>query len=320
MVLRSEFLPRLKFREDEFGGFMPKQLKNDSLGVVNMFSRETLHVSYDRWKNLEVHCNNDQSIHHSPLSKSDSTKHKLLELSFNRLQPTEEHCGLKKHSFGRFVAREAMLAEEYWAASWLRAEAHCESLSGMRHVDTYKRKYAEQVKKEEKNVRRTVLNSVVGTLDLSIRLFVQGETYPGEVKRQSGVFAPFDVHRYAYIANVSVAKYARRQGIASNMLYLAADVAMSEGMKKLFVHVNEKNKIALDLYRKVGFESLEFTVLAVQVVKAASSPVSSEQKLLMSCEKLYIFNCKQFQKIGVRDGEEASSVVANVFLSGGEAV
>nr|GMD17668.1 Peptide alpha-N-acetyltransferase [Ipomoea batatas] len=95
-----------------------------------------------------------------------------------------------------------------------------------------------------------------------------------EVKRQSGVFAPFDVHRYAYIANVSVAKYARRQGIASNMLYLAADVAMSEGMKKLFVHVNEKNKIALDLYRKVGFE----------VVKAASSHVSSEQKLLMSME------------------------------------
>nr|GMD75181.1 putative late blight resistance protein homolog R1A-4 [Ipomoea batatas] len=82
------------------------------------------------------------------------------------------------------------------------------------------------------------------------------------------------VHRYAYIANVSVAKYARRQGIASNMLYLAADVAMSEGMKKLFVHVNEKNKIALDLYRKVGFE----------VVKAASSHVSSEQKLLMSME------------------------------------
>lgn len=36
-----------------------------------------------------------------------------------------------------------------------------------------------QVKKEEKNVRRTVLNSVVGTLDLSIRQYLQGETYPG---------------------------------------------------------------------------------------------------------------------------------------------
>lgn len=36
-----------------------------------------------------------------------------------------------------------------------------------------------QVKKEEKNVRRTVLNSVVGTLDLSIRKFVQRERYPG---------------------------------------------------------------------------------------------------------------------------------------------
>ena len=36
-----------------------------------------------------------------------------------------------------------------------------------------------QVKKEEKNIRRSVLNSVVGTLDLSIRQFLRGETYPG---------------------------------------------------------------------------------------------------------------------------------------------
>ena len=36
-----------------------------------------------------------------------------------------------------------------------------------------------QVKKEEKNIRRTVLNSVVGTLDLSICQFLRGETYPG---------------------------------------------------------------------------------------------------------------------------------------------
>lgn len=39
-----------------------------------------------------------------------------------------------------------------------------------------------QVKKEEKNIRRTVLNSVVGTLDLSIRLLFRGETYPGVCK------------------------------------------------------------------------------------------------------------------------------------------
>lgn len=40
---------------------------------------------------------------------------------------------------------------------------------------------------------------------------------------------PFDTHKYAYIANVCVAKFARRQGIASNMLYLASDVATTEG-------------------------------------------------------------------------------------------
>lgn len=36
-----------------------------------------------------------------------------------------------------------------------------------------------QVRKEDKTVRRTVFNSVLGTLDLCIRQFVQGETYPG---------------------------------------------------------------------------------------------------------------------------------------------
>ncbi|CAH9094410.1 unnamed protein product [Cuscuta epithymum] len=298
MELRSEFLPQLRIREQELGGVVSKRVKNESLIVVNMFTRETLHVSFDRWKNLEVHCNDDQNIRHSHLFKSEITKNKLPELSFNRLQPTEEYSGLRKRSFGRFVAREAMLDEEYWAASWLRAEAHWESQSFTRHVDAYKRNFADQefyslrqrcsvqdrrslkcfcfvaVKKEDKNVRRTVLNSVVGTMDLSIRQFVQGETYPGEVKRQSGVFAPFDAHRYAYIANVCVAKFARRQGIASNMLYLASDVALSEGMNQLFVHVNEGDKVALDLYRKVGFE----------VVKAASSRVSNEHMLLMSME------------------------------------
>lgn len=36
-----------------------------------------------------------------------------------------------------------------------------------------------QVKKEEKNVKRTVLKSVVGTLDLSVRHLLHGETFPG---------------------------------------------------------------------------------------------------------------------------------------------
>ncbi|XP_042043853.1 uncharacterized protein LOC121789463, partial [Salvia splendens] len=129
---------------------------------------------------------------------------KLHELSFDRPQLTDhEFTGARRREFGHFVARDAILDEEYWTAAWLRAEAHWESFSYMRHVDSYKRKYAEEefyalkrrchgqegkslncfcfvaIKKEDKNVRRTVLNSIVGTLDLSIKQFRQGETHLG---------------------------------------------------------------------------------------------------------------------------------------------
>ncbi|XP_051142166.1 uncharacterized protein LOC127259061 [Andrographis paniculata] len=299
MELKGNFLQQFKVRETQLALILPNKRK--SLLVVGMFTRETFPAHYYRWKNLEVHCNNDQSIQRLPLSKKESSK--LPELSFDRKQLTDEECaGLKNWNFGRFVAREAILDEEYWTAAWLRAEAHWESFSYMRHVDSYKRKYAEEefyalrrrchgqegnslncfcfvaVKKDDKNGKRTVLNSIVGTLDLSIRQFVHGETHPREAKRLSAVMAskePFDTHKYAYIANVCVAKYARRQGIASNMLYLATDVARTTGMNQIFVHVDPNNKPAEDLYTKVGF----------QVVEAASSDASKDQLTLM-CMKL----------------------------------
>lgn len=55
-----------------------------------------------------------------------------------------------------------------------------------------------------------------------------------EVKRPSTVFAsqePCGAHKYAYVANVCVSKFARRHGIASNMLYLATDVATLSGTR-----------------------------------------------------------------------------------------
>ncbi|CAI9785790.1 unnamed protein product [Fraxinus pennsylvanica] len=301
MELRGKFLPQFRVRQPRLTRLLStKRTKRDSLLVLSMFTRDAFPAQYYRWKNLEVHCNNDKSIRHPALSKSESSK--IPEISFNRLQLTDQECaGLQRRNFGRFVAREALLDEEYWTAAWLRAEAHWESLSYMRHVDCYKRKYAEQefnalkrrclgqdgnvlkcfcfvaVKKEEKNVRRTVLNSVVGTLDLSIRQFIQGETYPGEVKRLSPVLAskgPFNANKYAYIANVCVAKFARRQGIASNMLYLATDVATMTGIRHLFVHVNAENKTAQDLYRKTGFKIFDTT----------STPSSKDERLLMSME------------------------------------
>lgn len=54
-----------------------------------------------------------------------------------------------------------------------------------------------------------------------------------EVKRVSPVLAsqrPNDAHKYAYVANLCVAKFARRQGIATNLLYLAIDMAISIGI------------------------------------------------------------------------------------------
>lgn len=38
-----------------------------------------------------------------------------------------------------------------------------------------------QVRKEERDIKRSVIKSVVGTLDLSIRFFLQGETFPGVI-------------------------------------------------------------------------------------------------------------------------------------------
>ena len=53
-----------------------------------------------------------------------------------------------------------------------------------------------------------------------------------KTKKLSAVLAgqeALETCKYAYIANVCVAKFARRRGIASNMLYLAADVATTAG-------------------------------------------------------------------------------------------
>ncbi|XP_010467115.1 PREDICTED: uncharacterized protein LOC104747214 isoform X3 [Camelina sativa] len=171
-------------------------------------------------------------------------------LRFDRLQPAEPEFGFE---FGKFVAREAMLDEEYWTAAWLRAESHWEDRSSERYIDNYKRKFAEQefnaiksrckgmqgqtcscivaVKKEEKHIKRSVIKSVVGTLDLSIRFFLQGETFPGE-KVKSQLFCTINregSNRYAYIANLCVAKSARRQGIACNMLRFAVESARLSG-------------------------------------------------------------------------------------------
>lgn len=183
--------------------------------------------------------------------------------------------------FGQFMAREAVLDEEYWTAAWLRAESHWEDRQNDRYINNYKRKYAEQefndlkrrckaqigqrstcivaVWAEDKNIRHTVLKRVVGTLDLTIGHLSHREAFPGgrvnapilsNIERRSS-------NRYGYIANLCVAKSSRRQGVAINMLHFAIRLAQANGVEKVFVHVHRNNGPAQKLYRKAGFEVVE---------------------------------------------------------------
>ncbi|KAL5572350.1 hypothetical protein UlMin_021947 [Ulmus minor] len=221
---------------------------------------------------------------------------RLPDLQFDRLQPSDQVLiQERKLEFGQFVAREAVLDEEYWTAAWLRAESQWENQIHDRYADNHKRKFAEQefnaikkqrklqhmqkcscivtVKKEAKNVKRTVLKSVVGTLDLSIRYLLHGETFPGE-RVKAPLFCSINrtsQNRYGYIANVCVAKSARRQGIASNMLHFAVETAISDGVEQVYVHVHRHNNGAQELYCKLGFEMVEM----------ASPQLEKEQTFLL---------------------------------------
>ncbi|KAG8367151.1 hypothetical protein BUALT_Bualt16G0042800 [Buddleja alternifolia] len=217
-------------------------------------------------------------------------------IKFDRLQKNDQN-GIQTETveFRKFVAREAQLDEEYWTAAWLRAESHWEDKENDRYADNHKRKFAEQefnamkrrynaqlgdkckcivmVTREDENVKRTVLKSVVGTLDLSIRYLSHGETFPGELVK-APLFCLVDKKsssRYGYISNVCVAKSARRQGIATNLLQYAIMSAKPQGVEHVFVHVDRNNKAAQALYQKMGFE----------VVDAASSQLLADRTYLL---------------------------------------
>ncbi|XP_020235530.1 uncharacterized protein LOC109815274 isoform X2 [Cajanus cajan] len=204
------------------------------------------------------------------------------DLQFDRLQPSDQELGrVNRFEFGQFVAREAVLDEEYWTAAWLRAESHWENRAYERYVDNYKRKFSEQefnalkrrckvqngdscaciitVRKEQKNGKHSILKSVVGTLDLNIRYLLQGETFPGE-RVKAPLFCSINrtpPSRYGYIANLCVIKSARRQGIARNMMSFAIEAAKSNGVTQVYVHVDKNNRPAQILYQKMGFEMVE---------------------------------------------------------------
>ncbi|KAF8034027.1 hypothetical protein BT93_C0338 [Corymbia citriodora subsp. variegata] len=222
-----------------------------------------------------------QNIAALPTPQIDMTK-SPSNLQFNRQQQLDWELSRENvYKFGQFVAREALLDEEYWTAAWLRAESHWEDRANDRYADNYKRKFAEQefnaikrrcrgqngqkcmcivaVKKEHGNGKQMILKSIVGTLDLSIQYLLHGETFPGERVR-----VPLFCHineagptRYGYIGNLCVAKSARRRGIGSSMMSFALESAKRTGAEQVYVHVHRDNGPAQELYAKMGFKMVE---------------------------------------------------------------
>ncbi|KAF0891361.1 hypothetical protein E2562_009515 [Oryza meyeriana var. granulata] len=238
----------------------------DSLSVARRASRPGLSSSLS----------NPMSVVPTPFHPAEPS-----DLRFNRLRPSVEESDCKyKRFFGCYVAREAIIDEEYWIAAWLRAEHRYDDPSSERCVEGFKRKFASQefhalkkrcsklqgekyicfVAVKNDDLKRTVLNSVVGTLDVCIRHPLHGEKFPvepGKSPFHCKIYQP-DQPKFGYLTNVCVAKYARRQGIASNMLLLAIDAARLNGAEDVYIHVHKDNLPAWRLYDQIGFRMVDF--------------------------------------------------------------
>ncbi|KAI5065265.1 hypothetical protein GOP47_0019960 [Adiantum capillus-veneris] len=197
-------------------------------------------------------------------------------------------------SCGNYMVREAVLDEEYWAAAWLRAEIYTEGQPYFRalcnrYIESYQKRFAEQeftalkrrclgkqgqclkcicllavapegLRNEIGMISQlTLRDRVIGTLDVSIRQLVRGENFPKEVVTASLFTVMEPERRCGYIANVCVARSARRQGVASNLLEVAIKAAKSWKLKDLYVHVAINNTAARRLYLKTGFQVVEDT-------------------------------------------------------------
>lgn len=222
---------------------------------------------------------------HSVLPRTSLITH----LKFNSLEPSDEDLfHEKKLVFGNYVARQAVRDEELWVAAYLRAETHWEDQPGdERLIEHLKMDFIERefnslkmrcrgqfgqinkcvvaVCKPDLNVQRTVIKSVVGALDISIRHLLHGETFPGQHKKyRFPIINTKNLQKYAYISNLCTRKSARRQGIGSNMMRFVIEFAKLSGIKSVYVHVCRDNKPAFNLYRKLNFEAVEMANSALE--------------------------------------------------------
>jgi len=89
--------------------------RDRSFSCIISISHNRQKISRKRTRKFAViQCNNSApGIQNSTPPQADAVG--LSGLSFDRLQPTDQDCKSRhKRAFGKFVAREAILDEEYW--------------------------------------------------------------------------------------------------------------------------------------------------------------------------------------------------------------
>ncbi|MCL7034314.1 hypothetical protein MKW94_014686 [Papaver nudicaule] len=178
--------------------------------------------------------------------------------------------------------REATNEVEYWASAKLKTEGFFEDRLHERDLGSFEKKQIAEkffnviserykartiqkfmciiaVRKEGEDVLNGMRKNVIGTLDLRIQYLLRGETYPEELvtAKMIKTFKQRGPRKCGIISNVTVAKSARQQGVASRMLKFAMKSAKDNGAKQVFLHVRRDNKPALALYKKLGFTILE---------------------------------------------------------------
>ncbi|OAY53998.1 uncharacterized protein LOC110612066 isoform X2 [Manihot esculenta] len=239
-------------------------LSNDRFGNHSKFHRmaSSLTMAMDS-RSSQTRKKEELSIQVPASSIPQFETSRLPDLRFDRLQtPEKDLIHEDKFEFGQFVAREAIIDEEFWTAAWLRAESHWEDRINDRYVDNHKRKFAEQefhaIKRQRAGLHGQKCRCIV-TERVKVPIFRS--------------FHRRGPNTYGYVANLCVAKLARRQGIASNMLHFAVESAKSSGVEQVYVHVHRNNIPAQDLYEKIGFE----------IVEAASLQLQEEKTYLLCC-------------------------------------
>ncbi len=95
--------------------------------------------------------------------------------------------------------------------------------------------------------------------------------YIGQKKIGSVSLLKFDEDNLLYpdwwLFGMEVRTAYRGAGIAKNLLLLAIDQAIDSGAKRLNLLVHEKNRIAKNLYKKLGFKKISIPFLDKELEK-----------------------------------------------------